>query len=580
MSKLAAIYARVSSAGQGDENKISLKDQVDRCRTAAEAEGYAVPPHLVFRDKVSGKKGEEERPGYASLMHAVRNGECSKVFFWRVDRLGRDQVEIGRALQDMERANVAFHSLDDPDLANRLLRGITAAIADHEADQIRRRTKRGRDAARARGIWTQGMAPYGHRRREDGTLEIDPIEAMTARRILAWIKAGKGRVTIAHRLNGEGIMPPLVKLKVPGRSRELRLRTNDPRIGSDWTRLHAFIAETGATLAGGRKPRWGESTVDRLVHNPILHGISGGRPVTISPAPLLTEEQHKELEALVSGRHRKGRAPRNRYLLTGMLTCGTCGRGMTVHIGGHGRGEPVLYWICSGRRNGTGCEHPSARMDKINPYVAGLVNNYLADRLSRKDFKAFLEAHSRTVIGDLQHRHDELRAELAKAKLERERVTKRLLLLDDLDDSAIADIKSALGAAGERIAAAETELRDVAAQLAKAQEVALVDEAAHRDVAMLADYGAHIPEAVPDEPELPDPREVLRVLVRRAIVRPDAGVDVELDRSDDALAEVVRILTGWAQRIYKNHRPALARLERPYPDKPVVGCEDNAKPLA
>lgn len=592
--RIAAVYCRVSSARQGDESKVSLADQQRRCLEAARAEGFEVLPEMVFVDRVSGTKGEDERPGFGTMMDAARSGKFSKVFFWRVDRLGRDQVEIGVALRDLERAGVEFRSLDDPDLANRLLRGITAAIADHEAAMIRARTARGRKAAREHGVWTQGMAPFGHRRRDDGALEIDPVEAATVRRVVAWIRDGLGRVAVVSRLNRERVLPPLIELTMPGRARMVRMRSNDPCIHSDRQRLAAFMADTGAEFAKGREPCWGESTIDRMVHNSVLHGETGGIPVKIVPAPLLTVQEHRELLEIVAGRHRKGKAPRNSYLLTGRVICGTCGRGCTVHIGGANRNGPVtLYWICAGRRNGSGCTQPLARMDAVNPMVATKISSYLTKRLSRQSFRDFLAEHSRSSLAEIERRHTEIRVALADATKRRAHISGIMMRMADMDEAALADFKAELSKAGAKVAELETEERDLLARLARVQEAALTDDAAHQDVAFLAEHGLWLDGDMPTDPALPDPRDILAALNVRVTVQPDRQAVVTFDDTDAALADVVRVLAGWAQRAYQRTGPLKrffdmrhisteeAFLSDSYEDPlGVVGSVDTDKPLA
>lgn len=64
----AAIYARVSSADQASADKISINEQVRRCREAALAEGYEVPDDLVFIDAgESGALDEHQRAGYGKF---------------------------------------------------------------------------------------------------------------------------------------------------------------------------------------------------------------------------------------------------------------------------------------------------------------------------------------------------------------------------------------------------------------------------------------------------------------------------------------------------------------------------------
>src|SRR5262249_32155415 len=111
--KIGAIYARVSTGAQAAEDKIRLVDQERECRELAKREGYEIPKHLVFIDRVSGTLDEAERPAFGRMLDAARRGEFGKLYFFRVDRLGRDQAIISGALRDLAKAKVEFVSVRD-----------------------------------------------------------------------------------------------------------------------------------------------------------------------------------------------------------------------------------------------------------------------------------------------------------------------------------------------------------------------------------------------------------------------------------------------------------------------------------
>src|SRR5690348_8996123 len=85
-SKLAAIYARVSTTDQADKG-YSLPTQLEACQAMARQEGYTVPESHVFVDDYTGTS--LNRPQFAQLRDLVRQRLVHAVFVYDLDRLAR-----------------------------------------------------------------------------------------------------------------------------------------------------------------------------------------------------------------------------------------------------------------------------------------------------------------------------------------------------------------------------------------------------------------------------------------------------------------------------------------------------------
>src|SRR4051794_32450855 len=88
--KRAAIYCRVSSAGQ--EDNFSLATQEAGARKLAAEREYHVDD--VFVDVHSGSE-LFERPALTALRQQVRSGQIDVVLAHAVDRLSRNQAHLG-----------------------------------------------------------------------------------------------------------------------------------------------------------------------------------------------------------------------------------------------------------------------------------------------------------------------------------------------------------------------------------------------------------------------------------------------------------------------------------------------------
>jgi len=105
----------------------------------------------IFTDTASGATAE--RPGLAEALAYVRAGDTLVV--WRLDRLGRSLKHLIDTITDLNNRHIGFKSIteniDTTTSGGKLIFHIFGALAEFERDIIRKRTKAGLAAARARG---------------------------------------------------------------------------------------------------------------------------------------------------------------------------------------------------------------------------------------------------------------------------------------------------------------------------------------------------------------------------------------------------------------------------------------------
>src|SRR5262249_45590821 len=86
MRKRAAIYARVSSQKQKEEETIDSQVQV--LKQFGNQEGYQIPDNFVFLDNGVSGKGLN-RPGLDELREVIRTEPLEAVLMYAPDRLAR-----------------------------------------------------------------------------------------------------------------------------------------------------------------------------------------------------------------------------------------------------------------------------------------------------------------------------------------------------------------------------------------------------------------------------------------------------------------------------------------------------------
>jgi DNA invertase Pin-like site-specific DNA recombinase len=138
-------YARVSTADQNLDLQFNALTDYG-CTT-------------IYQEKISGKN--TDRPELKNLSATLCKGD--QVVVWKLDRLGRslrDLVDLVAVFDEKEVNFVSLHDhIDTTTATGRFTFNIFASLAEFEREIIRKRTKAGLVAARARG--KKGGRPSG-----------------------------------------------------------------------------------------------------------------------------------------------------------------------------------------------------------------------------------------------------------------------------------------------------------------------------------------------------------------------------------------------------------------------------------
>lgn len=137
-------YARVSTVDQDPENQI---------REIAVA-GFAVEPHRIITETVSGSQAIAQRKGFARLLDKMERGDVLVVT--KLDRLGRDAIDVSTTVAKLETLGIRVHCLalggvDLTSSAGKLTMGVINAVAQFERDLLIERTQSGLARAKAQG---------------------------------------------------------------------------------------------------------------------------------------------------------------------------------------------------------------------------------------------------------------------------------------------------------------------------------------------------------------------------------------------------------------------------------------------
>jgi DNA invertase Pin-like site-specific DNA recombinase len=144
----AAIYARVSTANNGQDPRVQTRELDEFC----ERRGWTLLPEYVD----TGTSGTtEKRPALDRLMADAHKRRFDVVVVWRFDRFARSVSHLLRALETFNALGIAFVSLseqmDTSTPTGKMVFTVLGAVAELERSLIVERVKAGLRNARAKG---------------------------------------------------------------------------------------------------------------------------------------------------------------------------------------------------------------------------------------------------------------------------------------------------------------------------------------------------------------------------------------------------------------------------------------------
>jgi DNA invertase Pin-like site-specific DNA recombinase len=167
MPKPPIIYCRVSSAGQGDDDKVSIPEQLTTCRKIAAANSLPKPVELIDKDKYKSDSGRvvqpsgtrDDRPAFKKMLAMLKSGEADTVIAWAQDRLARGSKVTSVFSEVVEKHKIkVFLVVGQWDIG---MAEIMGAVSGFELRRLRDRMRMGKEGRVKRGLHV-GRAPVGY----------------------------------------------------------------------------------------------------------------------------------------------------------------------------------------------------------------------------------------------------------------------------------------------------------------------------------------------------------------------------------------------------------------------------------
>ncbi len=328
-----ATYRRIST--DEDHQPFSLESQQLRLDAfIASQPGWT--PTRGYTDQFSGAYAE--RPGLDQALRDARLGTYDVLLVYRVDRFARSLKVLVGLLEELDSAGVAFRSATEPiDTATptgRMLAQLLGVFAEFERATIIDRVIAGMERKAARGHLPGGTLPYGLGLDADKRLVTHPDEFPLVEAVFErYTKDRYGAERIAAQINATG----------------RRTRTGRPFTRQGILHILRNRAYLGQVYFRGS---WHPSATEPLLDQALFDA-----------AQAVLAERAEDYDRRFAGRHPA-------YLLSGLITCGTCGR-RYVGAAATGKAHRYRYYMCwtRNRYGPARCDAERIRADELETAV-------------------------------------------------------------------------------------------------------------------------------------------------------------------------------------------------------------------
>jgi len=321
-------YERVSSEGQTDRETILT--QTEELARRLDTDPAVVIVDRYVDDGVSGTTAMAEREQGQRLLADARRRKFDEVWVYKLDRLGRDDIDPLVVRRDLAAVGVKLMALHD-NIDGNLEYAVRVAIAAEERRTFLRRSADGMARAARDGRFCGGIVPLGYKvegKKQTARLAVSNelmwrswTESDVVRQIFGWSASDRWSCRrIAEHLNSLGV--PTAYQKAGRCVRQKRTR-------GEWTpgRIRQILTSSvykGIYVYGKRNKH----------REPITSVV----PSIVSEA-VWDEAQHTLARNNLRPTHAK-----NVFLLRSVIRCGVCGLRFS---GTMGRG--VTWYRCNGQ---------------------------------------------------------------------------------------------------------------------------------------------------------------------------------------------------------------------------------------
>ena len=327
----AAIYIRVSTVEQSDNDFSSLDGQLNQCKTWIEQkntlggiDGKQISNYEIYKDTKSGK--DLKRPGIERLIKDAKVGKIDLLVVTKIDRVSRSLQDFLSLIAELEKndVNIAVvtQEIDTSSPAGKALQRMLLVFAEFERDMVSERTKEKRLETIKAGLWPGGYQILGYNL-EDQKLILNENEATLV-------------IDIYNRY-----------LKIKSASKVAKTLNKDGHSNKQW------ITKKGNSRGGGQFHK--KSVLTILKNHTYLGKYEYEREVYEGRHDQIIEEDlFNQVQNLItenSAKPKSNISSETPAILTNICTCGFCKNGMTVSGTTNRHNKKYYYYKCTQKNN-------------------------------------------------------------------------------------------------------------------------------------------------------------------------------------------------------------------------------------
>ena len=332
------LYARKSTDVE-DKQVLSIEAQIDELRMLAKRENLSIVEEFIEKRsaKIPG------RPIFNDMLSRIQNGEAQGIVCWKIDRLSRNPVDSGKIqwlLQKGIIAHIQTHGQSHYPNDNVLMMSVELGMANEYVRQLSENTARGLRQKARRGEFP-GFAPIGY----INNPVIKKIEL--------------------HRKNAK-IVKKLFEVYATGK---VNLKY-----------IAEFMKKSG--IKSRKNNRCNISRISAIITNPIYYGQfrHAGEIYEGKHTPIITKELFDKANAVLQSRNRQPNEKFNPRPLCSLLSCASCGMGITGEIKikrqKNGNTHQYTYYHCSKKSKTRKCDEPCIRGEELDRQLSVMLGAY------------------------------------------------------------------------------------------------------------------------------------------------------------------------------------------------------------
>lgn len=377
MKKRCAIYVRKSTTKQSAE---TMETQIAECKKWAEDNDCIVVG--IYDDSQSGQGyNTKKRDGFQRIKQDAKLGKMDYALIHKIDRFARSAADYFSQELILNEYGVKIVVVGMPFLkdADIITKSVHIAVAEQFSRNLSSEVSLKMRTFARKGKFLGGTPPFGFKvveKGEDKFLEVNPEQVEAVKLIYKLYLDGLGYINISKYLAQNGYTNSKNEPFTPTFIR--KVLTSKKYNGF-------YVYGVRETIKGKEKVTYNK---EKLIEVPNMY------------EKIIDDETFNAVQIALESRTRKNRRQDRDYPLSGLITCGSCGR---AYVGActvqeHRNVKKYVYYRCNGYRVNE-CKMPGVRADYLEDFIAAKVKKFVFSDTFTENLIKEVESH---LSGDLQ----------------------------------------------------------------------------------------------------------------------------------------------------------------------------------